>query len=239
MQPRLLLLPLALAALVTCGAGGEPDSGSVTTRAASLIVDGREAEAESFLASMAAAGNLEAAAMLGGLYLKVGRLPEAFRFLEPAASKGDAQAQYSLSQFYARSSPPDPERSNHWLRLAASSGHATARARLQEQRDIKPGEDGTVDTHALAESLRALLGAKVNQFNDEVVRCYRVSRPDLLAAFNRSLGKCIQALPEKDRDRVVPSQTFIHDLATCANSGLFEHVGTTPAELARCLPSRP
>lgn len=238
MQPRLLPLLLALTALVTCGADGAPASGSVTTRAASLIVDGREAEAESFLASSAAGGNLEAAAMLGALYLKVGRLSDAFRLLEPAASKGDAQAQYSLSQFYVRSSPPNLERSNYWLRLAASNGHATARALLQEQRDIKPGEDGTVDTRALAESMRALIGAKVSHFNDEVVRCYRVSRSDLLAAFDQSLSKCIQALPEKERDRIVPTQTFIHNLATCANSGMFAHVGTSQAELARCLPSK-
>ena len=175
--------------------------------------------------------------MLGAVYLKVGRLADAFRLLEPAASKGDAQAQYSLSQFYARTSPPSLERSNYWLRLAASNGHSTAKALLLEQRAIKPGEDGTIDTHDLAESIRALMTAKVSQFSDKVVRCYGASRSDLLAAFEESLGKCIQALPDNQKDRVAPTQAFIHDLATCANGGVFERVGTSPEKLVRCLPS--
>lgn len=117
-------------------------------------------------------------------------------------------------------------------------GRAVSSKVLVEQRAIKPGEDGTIDTRDLAESIRALMSTKVSQFSDEVVRCYRASRSDLLAAFEESLSKCIQALPENQRDRVAPTQAFIHDLATCANNGVFERVGTSPAELVRCLPSK-
>jgi TPR repeat protein len=207
-------------------------------RASQFIVEGSRVEAETLLRSSAASGDLSAAAMLGSLLSQAAKYSEAIQVLEPAATKGNAEAQWHLSQAYALTSPPDFERSNFWLRRAADAGSSKAKTLLQDQTDLRPGQDGRVSTRALAESIRSLIAAKASSFDERTLRCYGASRPKLLAALNASLGRCFQALPVDQRDRVVPSQAFMQSLVSCANGGLFERVGKSPAELVACLPSK-
>jgi hypothetical protein len=232
MPAKALVLATLFAVQLTAAAA---TADNAVRQASQFIAEGKAAEAERVLRSEAFKGNTSAAAMLGALLSREGRQAEAIQILEPVASSGDAEAQWQLSGVYTRTSPPDFEKFNLWLRRAASSGSTSARIVLQDQTELKPGSDGKVSSWALAESVRSLIAAKANTFDQKTLSCYGKSRQELLAAFNISLGECFQELPADQRERVIPTQSFIQDLARCTNTRLFQRVGTSSTELLACL----
>ena len=219
--------------VISSDAIGQEDA---VRRASQLMVEGQTAEAEALLRSSMAGGNPQAATFLGTWLFRTQRYEEAIQVLEPLATQGDAEAQYQLSQVYGLKSPPDFERSSSWIHRAATAGHSRARIVLQEQAELKADKEGKVSTLYLVEMTRTLMAKKIEGFNERVLGCYGATRPQLLAAFNTSLGKCFESLPADQRDRVLPTHTFLQSLAACTNSELFASVGKTPAQLVACLP---
>lgn len=207
-------------------------------QAIQLILEGKQVEAEALLRLHSEKGNLQATAMLGSLLTKRGKNTEAIQILEPAAMKGNAEAQWQLSQTYALASPPNFEKSQIWLRRSAEAGHAKAKIILEDQTELRPDAEGRVSTQALLVSIRSLIAAKAATFTEQTFKCYGASRSELVAVFNQALAQCFEALPANQKDRVLPTQAIAQSLAACANKALFAHAGKTPAELAACLPSK-
>lgn len=234
-QISILLVVSTMLLVSTARADVAEDS---VRRASALIVEGHQAEAEKLLRSAAERGNLSAAAMLGAMLSYSERNTEAIKVLEPAANKGNIEAQWYLSQAYALKAPPDFERSNFWLHRAARAGFSKAKILLQDQTDLTAGPDGKVSTRALAESIRTIISAKANSLSEEALQCYRMSRTELIAAFNAAIGECFQALPKDQHERIVSSLAVTRSLASCTNDRVFERAGTSRAELVQCLPRK-
>jgi TPR repeat protein len=56
----------------------------------------------------------------------LGTNPRVVAVLHPLANDGNAEAQYLLSRYYRKISPPQPGNSRHWLDAAVSQGHGNA-----------------------------------------------------------------------------------------------------------------
>ena len=122
-------------------------------------MEGRDVEqdlvlAESWLRRAALAGDPEAAALVGDLYVKNGRLPP--NYTEAAgwyrrAAKGVPEARYTYRRMLAdgRGVTPDPEAARGWIARASAAGLREGQMALAEM--LVNGRGGPRDTAAALE----------------------------------------------------------------------------------------
>ena len=101
-------------------------------------LNGREAEAVSLLERSSDVGNIRAKALLGSIYLAgLGKISadaeRAVGYLEDAAEKGDASAQYNLATCYENGIgvKEDLDKAVELLKLSAEAGNIPAKEHLE------------------------------------------------------------------------------------------------------------
>lgn len=226
------LIALMCAPLVALSQS-RPPSGNLET-AVQLVIDGKQAEAESLLRSLSATGDRKATTLLGAMLGKVGRTRESVEILEPLAQAGDPEAQWFLFLTYANSTPPNNRLAERWLTQSAAGGNAKAIAVLKQSGDLRPDSEGKVLTQELVNFVRTMITDKIATFSDKTVACYKASRSELISIFNQSLDACASSLPSWQQERVVPTSELNQGLASCANAKVFERTKSPPSELLAC-----
>jgi TPR repeat protein len=239
MIPR-VVPALLLGTLLALAAEAATPSSDLVRQAGALMADGKLQEAESLLRRDAAPGDFDAAAALGALLIVEGRLPDAIVVLRPAAEAGKPDAQWRLSEALARSTPPDAEGADRWLRRAADGGSSKAKLMLQTraQTPLSTDAQGRVATADLKRMLRGVIVAKVADSSAQVLACYGASRETLIGYYDAALTRCFAELPMADQVRVTPSEALSRQLGKCSTLDVIHRAGTTPPKLIACLPTK-